>query len=94
VGKIWDCYGICVGGRRNLLSKKRGKSKVKSQKGAKSKHMTLAQSPTEIPPRCALPPFFKGGQGGISSRSVMKCANLLWSDLAFLSARRAIALCG
>jgi hypothetical protein len=44
--------------------------------------MTLAQSPTEIPPRCALPPFFKGGQGGISSRSVMKCANLLWSDLA------------
>jgi predicted metal-dependent hydrolase len=43
--------------------------------------MTLAQSPTEIPPRCALPPFFKGGQGRISSRSVMKCANLLWSDL-------------
>jgi hypothetical protein len=47
----------------------------------KSKYITLAQSPTEIPPRCALPPFFKGGQGGISSRSVMKCANLLWSDL-------------
>lgn len=48
----------------------------------KSNHMRLAQSLTEIPPRCALPPFCKGGTGGIYSRSVMKCTNVLWSDLA------------
>jgi hypothetical protein len=41
----------------------------------------LAQFLTEIPPRYALPPFFKGGQGGICSRSVMKCTNVAWSDL-------------
>jgi hypothetical protein len=41
----------------------------------------LAQFLTEIPPRYALPPFFKGGQGGICSRSVMKCTNVAWFDL-------------
>src|SRR5215813_494528 len=47
----------------------------------KSKHMRLARSRTEIPPRFALPPFFKGGKGGIYSPSVMKCTNVVWSDL-------------
>jgi hypothetical protein len=47
----------------------------------KSNHIRLAQFLTEIPPRYALPPFFKGGQGGICSRSVMKCTNVAWSDL-------------
>src|SRR5215813_6248257 len=31
---------------------------------SKSKHRRLAQSLTEIPPRFALPPFFKGGEKG------------------------------
>src|SRR5262249_6935855 len=43
--------------------------------------MRLARSRTEIPPRFALPPFFKGGKGGIYSPSVMKCTNVVWSDL-------------
>jgi len=58
---------------------------------SKSDHTRLAQCPTKIPPRCArppllkgaisVPPFAKGGLGGISQQ-VQQCTNLMWFDLA------------
>src|SRR5262249_1813418 len=47
--------------------------------------MRLARSRTEIPPRFALPPFFKGGKGGVYPRSVIKGPSVLWSDLGVMN---------